>query len=265
MLSISQFSKIACITTKTLRYYDEIELFKPSYINDENGYRYYEAKQLKTIFLIQKLKEYELSLGEIKTVLDNDIDLLTILMQKKAVFDKKITKYLLLNSTIEKDISNLIKGGYSMFNDIEYSIEVVDTSRCNVVAIRRIINVENFTELLKEVYSIIEKEGLIPIGPPMTFHHGLEYTPENYDMEVAIPVQEDRKVTKVIPVTKCAKLTYKGVYDDIPKLYAHLAQWIEEHNYELNAAPFEIYLTDPFVTKPEENELEIYYPIIEKE
>ena len=34
MLSIGAFSKISNVTTKTLRYYDEIGLIKPVYVND---------------------------------------------------------------------------------------------------------------------------------------------------------------------------------------------------------------------------------------
>ena len=58
MLSIGAFSKISNVTTKTLRYYDEIGLIKPVYVNDENGYRYYSTSQLETVLLIGKLKWY---------------------------------------------------------------------------------------------------------------------------------------------------------------------------------------------------------------
>ena len=39
MLSIGEFSRICKVSTKTLRYYDEIGLIKPSKINPENNYR----------------------------------------------------------------------------------------------------------------------------------------------------------------------------------------------------------------------------------
>ena len=55
MLPIGEFSKICNVTTKTLRYYDEIGLLKPSIVNGHNGYRYYDVQQLKTILLITKL------------------------------------------------------------------------------------------------------------------------------------------------------------------------------------------------------------------
>lgn len=56
MLTIGKFSKISIVSTKTLRYYDEIGLLKPFEINQDNGYRYYELSQLDEILMIKKLK-----------------------------------------------------------------------------------------------------------------------------------------------------------------------------------------------------------------
>lgn len=64
MLTIGEFSRICQVSTKTLRYYAEIGLILPEEINPENGYRYYSIGQLETMMLINRLKEYELSLEE---------------------------------------------------------------------------------------------------------------------------------------------------------------------------------------------------------
>lgn len=69
MLSIGEFSKICEVSTKTLRYYDEIGLIHPDEINPENGYRYYSIKQLKKMLFINRLKGYCFSLEEIKDIL----------------------------------------------------------------------------------------------------------------------------------------------------------------------------------------------------
>ena len=39
--TIGEISKLFNINSKTLRYYDEIDLFKPSYVDEHNKYRYY--------------------------------------------------------------------------------------------------------------------------------------------------------------------------------------------------------------------------------
>jgi len=64
VLSIGEFSKICGVSTKTLRYYDEIGLINPDEINAESGYRYYSIEQLKRMLYINRLKSYHFSLEE---------------------------------------------------------------------------------------------------------------------------------------------------------------------------------------------------------
>ena len=57
-LSINDLSMLAGISKRSLRYYDEIGLLKPSFIND-SGYRVYEKKQvlqLQQILLYKSLQ-----------------------------------------------------------------------------------------------------------------------------------------------------------------------------------------------------------------
>ena len=49
MYKIGDFSKKTNVPIKTLRYYDEINLFKPSYQDYFTGYRYYENNQIDEI------------------------------------------------------------------------------------------------------------------------------------------------------------------------------------------------------------------------
>ena len=65
MLTIGEFSKICRVSTKTLRYYDRIDLLKPGQVDNDSGYRYYEVAQLQDMLLISRLKQYQFSLPEI--------------------------------------------------------------------------------------------------------------------------------------------------------------------------------------------------------
>lgn len=69
-LSISETSKITNLSIRTLRYYDEIDLIKPSKITDA-GYRYYDEKSLEKLQEILFLKELDFSLKEIKEIVSN--------------------------------------------------------------------------------------------------------------------------------------------------------------------------------------------------
>lgn len=75
MYSIGEISKLANISIDTLRFYDEIGLLKPYFIEKESRYRYYSEEQVNEILDIIEMKQYGFTLDEIKELLkcnDND-------------------------------------------------------------------------------------------------------------------------------------------------------------------------------------------------
>lgn len=80
LYKIGEFSKLTNVPIKTLRYYDEINLFKPQEIDLFSGYRYYSKEQIDDLAVILNLKDVGFSLDEIKKYKNNYSD---ELMQKK--------------------------------------------------------------------------------------------------------------------------------------------------------------------------------------
>lgn len=107
MYKIGDFSKEADIPIKTLRYYDEIDLLKPSYQDYFTGYRYYEDNQIYKIRKIKKLKELDLSLKEIKNYLEtNNIN---ILLNKERELKMKIEA---IENYVNEEIYEIKEGNY---------------------------------------------------------------------------------------------------------------------------------------------------------
>lgn len=70
MYSIGQFSVMLNLNKKTLRYYDDIDLFKPTFVDDKNQYRYYDEFQIPVIKEILRLKEIGIPLEQIKKIMN---------------------------------------------------------------------------------------------------------------------------------------------------------------------------------------------------
>src|SRR5690554_2808276 len=66
--SINEVAKMSGVSTRTLRYYDEIGLLSPLKIRS-NGYRIYGTNELNTLQQILFYREFELPLEEIKKLL----------------------------------------------------------------------------------------------------------------------------------------------------------------------------------------------------
>ena len=57
MFTVGEFSQLAQVSKRLLRYYDEIGLLKPSHTDRSTGYRYYSAAQMTDLNRILALKE----------------------------------------------------------------------------------------------------------------------------------------------------------------------------------------------------------------
>lgn len=66
--TISKLAKMSGISSRTLRYYDEIGLLKPKRLNP-NGYRIYGELELNLLQQILFYKELGLELNEIKDII----------------------------------------------------------------------------------------------------------------------------------------------------------------------------------------------------
>ena len=97
MYKIGVFSEITGLSIKTLRYYDEIGLLKPSKDQFTN-YRYYDEFDLETYKKIILLKSLGFSLDEIK----NNIDNLTI-----ELLNNKIKELTMKKEYIEQQLIGL--------------------------------------------------------------------------------------------------------------------------------------------------------------
>ncbi|WP_156036777.1 MerR family DNA-binding transcriptional regulator [Ruminococcus sp. HUN007] len=42
---IKEFAKLTDVSVRTLHYYDETGLLKPAFVDEQNGYRFYDEKQ----------------------------------------------------------------------------------------------------------------------------------------------------------------------------------------------------------------------------
>lgn len=63
MFRIGDFAKIARVSVKTLRHYDEIDLFKPELVHATTGYRSYSIDQLPKLNRILVLKDLGFTLN----------------------------------------------------------------------------------------------------------------------------------------------------------------------------------------------------------
>ena len=120
MRTVKEISDLTGISVRTLHYYDEIGLLKPTEKSDA-GYRLYDDKALETLQQILFFREFDISLKEIKAVLDNPaLERNQILqVQRKMLVTKKERMERLIAS-----IDDILKGENKMDFTIFTNTEV---------------------------------------------------------------------------------------------------------------------------------------------
>lgn len=93
MFTIGTFARLADVSVRTLRHYEEIGLITPDEVDPDTGYRFYGAHQIPRLHRIVVLKELGLTLGEIRRVLDSALDhrqLSDLLGRRRAELEERI-------------------------------------------------------------------------------------------------------------------------------------------------------------------------------
>lgn len=89
-LHIREFAKLAGVSVRTLHFYDEIGLLKPSSVDEQNGYRYYDEHSLTRMQEILFYRELDFPLKEIRMVLSSpDYDKQNALNNQKQLLTLK--------------------------------------------------------------------------------------------------------------------------------------------------------------------------------
>ena len=110
MRTVKEISELTGISVRTLHYYDEIGLLKPTQKSDA-GYRLYDDRALEILQQILFFREFDIPLKEIKAVLENPaLERNQILqMQRKMLVAKKERMEHLIAS-----IDDILKGENKM-------------------------------------------------------------------------------------------------------------------------------------------------------
>lgn len=105
--TVKQLADLAGVSRRTLHYYDEIGLLKPS-AKGENGYRYYDDDAVFRLQQILFYRELGLRLEEIRTIVEApDFDLVQTLQRHRQALKQRAKRLDNLILTIDKTIDHL--------------------------------------------------------------------------------------------------------------------------------------------------------------
>lgn len=262
MYKISEFSKITSLTVKTLRYYDEQGILKPSY-RAENAYRYYDDKDFTRARFILLLRDLNFSIAEMKDIVanyDSPDDLSYYLTEKQHMIADHIKR----EKELIKRIDLYLQPNEMGVGSMNYKVELKEFESLTVAAIRFKGKYSDVGKYFGAIYK--ESKGKT-CGQPFCCYYDDDYQDEA-DIEACIPTKGlmtgMNVIAKQLPKIKAICTTHTGSYETLNLAYKAVMDYLKEHSLTSILPSREIYRKGPgmiFRGNPNKYVTEIIIPI----
>lgn len=265
--TISEFAKMTGVSTDTLRYYDKINLFKPTDIDSKTGYRYYTLKEFEEIGEIQTLQTLGVSLKEIKHHLENKTFFSSYMLLSKqyADIDRKIAELIQLKSYLSEKLSTL-EDVMNNNSDDEIVLKGIDER----IGYGTRINCKDYGEIKTESARIIEKyrkslfvSNSYAIFIPKEDILKRKFNAHYYCVIFDIEKDEAEPFEKLtFPKGLYATIRYNGTTFERSDSMIKLVDYIEQNHYKIIGDALQICVIDENITNIDAEKInEIQIPI----
>lgn len=260
MFKIGEFSRISQVTVQTLRYYDDIGLLTPSYVDHATGYRYYALDLLPRLNRILALKDLGLSLDEITLMLRDAVSV----DELKAILRLKLTELEAQRVETESRIMRVTARLHWIEKESDMPAKDVvlkPVEAIRVLALRRTVPTwDEFPARFGDVTAAAAAQHVVSNGPWIAIYHDPEWVTHDIDLEIALPVPDrftgslrvppgDAMTVSTLPRVDCmASLLHQGPYVSKGETMVALAQWIAANGYQFAGPVREVYLHGPLDT-----------------
>lgn len=248
MIKIGDFSKLSNTSIRMLRYYDEQDVLKPYYV-DDNQYRYYKAAQLEIVHKIQKLKSFGFTITQIKKML-----------AEPEIVNEELRKTRIKAIELEIQQLELAKKElleYTIKTSEQYHVEKVWMEARKVVSLRGTVNcyMDEY-KLWNSLYEKVKVHGIEVRSNTQAFavYHDEEYRECGVDIEVQLTIdtiQDDIDGLHFYTTTpkNAATVIFHGSYDKMTAVTKSVMEWMETHHYTLVQPTMNRFIVSPVQAK----------------
>ena len=274
MFRIGDFSKIAQVSGRLLRYYDEIGLLSPEFTDPQTGYRYYSARQLPRLNRILVLKELGLSLEQVARLLARDTsteEIRGMLALRKAQIEQSLQEEMERLSVVEARLEQI--DAYGQVVEPDVVLKSIPTQR--FLALREVLPGISARRRLVQSISAVVPRAVEPssLGHIAIVTHSPIYDPEALDIEIgylltgkapaSVRLSQERVLTmrELSAVDTMATFAYEGRISDLHWGHGMLGTWVEQKNWHIIGMGREILIQPPASDTEDEVLVEVQLPV----
>ena len=273
MFRIGDFSRIARVSGRLLRYYDSIGLLSPRRIDPATGYRYYTADQLGQLNRILALKDLGLSLDQVARLVRDEIspaEIRGMLMLKKAELEQTLSEEAARLRHIESRLLQIDEQGGLK----DYDVIVKSVAAQPYLSMRRVFaDMTEVVAAVREVVRAVQPRLSDNLRGDLTVIAYSDFDDADLDLELgfvlkappARPIKVpgiDLMLRELPAVDTLATLVRSGPADQSHIAFGALGLWMEANKYRIDGPGREVFLELPFQRPDQDNAvMEIQFPV----
>lgn len=271
MFTVGEFSRLAQVSKRLLRYYDEIGLLKPRHTDRFTGYRYYSAEQMSLLNHILALKDLGLSLEQIQRIVRENVstdELQGMLLLKKAEIEQQLLGDLQRIRTIESRLQAIRN------TEANRPLNVVlkHTPAQPVLSVRTVVaSFEAGLGIFGHIRTALPEKSIYGFLFCICYSDG--FVERDMDLEMGylleakshapVPLHGDLhlRFRELEADATMTTFVVKGSLETIHTGYSEIGTWAEANGYRFAGIPREITLQVPQTADGSDLITEIQFPV----
>lgn len=164
LLPIGVFSKLSGANIKSLRYYDQIGVLPPTYVDPDTGYRYYAFSQIHVVDAIQLCLELDIPLKQFPQFLDRErkqIHYAKLLSKGRELAQEKIRSIQDRLAFLDQAQKDLQRGRF-LQQSPEDNVFPLPEKACLVLPYEGVQNTADFYRAVGQLYRLAKQLHLPP-------------------------------------------------------------------------------------------------------
>jgi DNA-binding transcriptional MerR regulator len=271
MFRIGDFSRIARVSARQLRFYDEIALLVPAHTDPQSGYRYYTVAQLGELNRILVLKDLGFNLDQVREIISSNVgpaELRNMLLLRRNDVEQTLAAESQRLRQIETRIAQLESAGSLSADDV---IVRAEPAR-EFLSLRR--TVPSFAAARALIFEL--REYARPLLP-RTAHtliavaHSPQFEQDEIDVEFGFVLPDDsaaspaaasplrrRRLEAVPRMAACVRV---GLPEDAHLVTAKVGNYLAASGESLAGPSREVFLKAPDPERMHESVVEMQFAI----
>lgn len=260
-LTIGEFATLTRLSVRTLRRYHAAKLLEPDTVDPSTGYRYYTREQIPTAQVIHQLRQLDVPLADIESILAADD------LQRRA--DVAAGHLRRLEDELDRTRKAVVSLNRLLRPEpAEIEVELRSLPARTVVGIQGQVQRDESLRWYDAAMAELD-DGFPPqerTGAPGGRYSNDLFTHGGGAFAVFRPVRTPRAFGRIevidLPAVELAVAVHSGPHDDIDVTYGCLGAWVVAHALAVDGPIYETYVVGPRdTTEPGSWRTEIGWPV----